>query len=185
MRTQLIAAFLLAILPTTAALAQGPPKMTARPVDRIRVTLPGFPAPIALDTVANVIELNAPMGKVFAAAADAMKHFAVPVEVRDSLNGLIGSTSFAKARSMAGTQLSATFNCGTGITGPNADNYRVNIALMAMMEPLSPERTKLQIAVVGSATDVQGSSKNPVTCATTGTLEGKIEKHIKTWLIGR
>lgn len=186
MRAKLIVTIFLALLPASMALAQGPTKIAgARPEGRVRVTLPGFPAPIALDTVASIIEVNSSMGKVFAAAADAMKQFAVPVEVRDSLAGLIGSPSFAKSRSMAGTQMSASFNCGTGITGPNADNYRINMAIMAMMEPLGLDKTRLQVAVVASATDVQGSSKNPVTCATTGTLEGKIERHIKTYLINR
>ena len=59
------------------------------------------------------------------------------------------------------------------------------MAVMAMMESLGPDKTRLQVAVVASATDVQGSSKNPVTCATTGTLEGKIEKHVKVYLINR
>ena len=184
MNIRFLSQVLLALLPA-AALAQGPPKMTARPAGRVRVSLPGFTAPIALDTVATVTEINAPIGKVWAAAADAMKQFAIPVDVRDSLAGLVGSTSFAKSRSIGGAQMSASFNCGTGITGPNADNYRINLAVMAMMEAISPEKTKLLVAVVGSATDVQGSSKDPVTCATTGTLEGKIEKHIKTYLINR
>jgi len=185
MRTRLITSLALALFTTATASAQGPPKATARPTGRVRVTLPGFSAPIALDTVANVIEVKSPIGKVWAGAADAMKQFAIPVEVRDSLAGLVGSTSFAKSRSIAGAQMSATFNCGTGITGPNADNYRVNMAVMVLLESLGPEVTKMQVAVVGSATDVQGSSKNPVICATTGSLEGKIERHIKTYLINR
>jgi hypothetical protein len=69
-----------------------------------------------------------------------------------------------------------SFNCGSGMTGPNADSYRLTIAAVVLIEGLATGGSKYAIALVASAQDVQGSAKDPVPCGSTGFTELRIEE---------
>ena len=156
--------------------AQLPGQPRAQPVARLRTALPGFPDPIALDTVAQYREMKAPMGAVFSAALPAFKALDIPIAVRDSAHGTVGNLGWTKMRQLSGRPMSVSFNCGSGMTGPNADSYRLTIAAVVMIEGLPNGGSKVGIALVGSAQDVQGSAKDPVACGSTGFTELRIEE---------
>lgn len=146
---------------------------------RSRVGLRGFRDPIALDTLASDYAIAAPTGKTFAAAAQVFKTLGLTVAVRDSMGGLIGNEEFSKTRTLAGSQMSTWLNCGSGMTGPNADSYRITIALMVIIDPAANGTTRMRIGMVGSGANTVGSSTEPVACGTTGRLEEKMAQMIK------
>lgn len=156
--------------------AQLPGQPRSQELTRLRTALPGFPDPIALDTVAQFKELAAPIGPVFSAAVAALKALDIPIAIRDSARGTVGNLAWTKMRQLAGRQMSASFNCGSGMTGPNADAYRLTIAAVVMIEGLANGHSKVGVALVASAQDVQGASKDPVPCGTTGFTELRIEE---------
>lgn len=141
---------------------------------RARVWPPGFKTQLALDTIGLPNDIAAPVGKTFRAVVAAFDELKIPLDTRDSLGGMVGNMNLVRTHSMAGSQLSRWFNCGTGITGPNADNWRMYIALAALLDRLSADSTRLRIGMVAGAQDMQGNSKEPVQCSTSGALEASL-----------
>jgi hypothetical protein len=149
---------------------------------RARVGLLGYRDPIAIDTIAIETKLAAPPGKVFLGAVDGFKGLNIPLEVRDSVGGLVGVTAYKKSRAMAGSQMSKWFNCGAGMTGPNADNYRLDIAFMVIVDKDGATGTRLRVGAIGSGVDVAGNAKDPVACASSGLLEAKLLDVVKAYI---
>ena len=171
------------VVGATVAEAQLPGQARAQqPTVRLRTALPGYPDPIALDTVANYTEMKAAPGVVFNAAVEAFKTLDIPVTVRDSIHGTVGNLGWIKLRQLAGKTMSTSFNCGSGMTGPNADAYRLTIAAVVMIDALPNGNSRVGVALVGSAQDVQGASKDPVACGSNGYTEGRIEALVRAKL---
>jgi hypothetical protein len=147
---------------------------------RVRVVLPAYHEPIALDTVMRVTEYEATPGKLWSTAEKVFYDLKISTDTRDSVRGVIGNTNYVKSGMMTGKPMSMVLNCGLSITGPNADNFRINMVLMAMVLPgATPTTTKLGVAYVASGMDMRGSSSNPVQCATTGIVEQDFAARVK------
>jgi hypothetical protein len=149
-------------------------------VARARVWPPGFATQVALDTVGLPVLIAAPVGKTYRAVVAAFEQLKIPLATLDSLNGMVGNSSIVQAHSLAGSQMSRWFNCGIGMTGPNADSYRLYIAVAALLDKVTADTTRLRIGMVAGAKDNQGNAKDPVACATSGGLEQKLVELIQT-----
>jgi hypothetical protein len=146
---------------------------------RARVWPPGFQTQIALDTVGLPVLIEAPVGKTYRAVIEAFEALKIPVDVKDSIKGVVGNSKIVQAHSMAGSQMSRWFNCGTGMTGPNADTFRLYIAVAALLDKVTADTTRLVIGMVAGSQDMGGNSKEPVPCATSGNLEQKLVELIQ------
>lgn len=94
----------------------------------------------------------------------------------------IGNTKLVLNRTLAGKPLSTFLSCGDGPTGtPLADSYRVNMALVTMLNPMPNGGTRVETRVGASATN-RAVSGAPVSCTTTGRLEALIAERIKNQL---
>ncbi len=145
---------------------------------RARVWLPAYPNVIALDTIAIRSEFPAPRLEAFKVTAAVIEtEFNIDLKVRDSTAGVVGNMELVKMRKLGRTQLSRYVSCGQGMTGNNADSYRVYLALIAFVDTL-PDKgmIRLSVALAAAAQDLQGSSKPPVKCGSTGALEGHIRR---------
>jgi hypothetical protein len=149
---------------------------------RARVQLPGFRLPVALDTLTVNTEFDAPYSKVFLAVQQALFELKIPVSMADSARGLVLNGEITAIRRWAGAQPSAYINCGSSMTGLNADNYRLTLAVGALLTPLTAERTRLGVALVASGRDITGDSKDPVNCGSHGTFEHKVAELVKAKL---
>ncbi len=142
---------------------------------RVQVSLPGWSRhPIALDSVAQPFVMDAPKAMVFAAFAGAMDELKIPIETRDQLGGLVGNATIQARFNFAGLPMTRIVECGLGATGPNANGFRVHIALMAIMDSIGPSKTRVRMALAAGALDPSGAAKEPATCGSSGVLEEKI-----------
>lgn len=166
---------------TAAGLAAAAP-IAAQVAPRVVVRMRPFTAPIVLDTLARTHDVDGTPSAVLGAAVGALESFKIKAEVVDSARGIVANLKFVKTGRLAGVQLSRFVNCGTGITGPNADGSRVTLAVAVLVDPLSGSRARFGIAVVGSAINMTGSSVEPNACLSTGVLEEKLTEIIKNRL---
>lgn len=144
---------------------------------RARVWLPAYPNVIALDTIAVRSEFPAPRLEAFKVTAAVMElELKIDLKIRDSTAGVVGNMELVKMRSFGRSPLSRYVSCGHGITGPNADRYRVYLALVAFVDTVPDKGTRLGVSLAAAAQDIEGSSKQPVKCASTGALEGQIRR---------
>jgi hypothetical protein len=169
-------------MPLAALLLACALPLAAQTSFRARVGLLGYRDPIAIDTIAIETKLAAAPAKVFLGAIEGFKGLNIPLEVRDSVGGLVGVTAYKKSRAMAGAQMSKWFNCGAGMTGPNADNYRLDIAFIAIIDKDGAANTRLRVGAIGSGVDVAGNAKDPVACASSGLLESKLLEVVKSYI---
>lgn len=149
----------------------------AQPAQRVWVVLPAYQGPIAIDTIMLVTEHNAPAGRVYSSLAKVFQDLGIPVDTRDSFALVFGNKRFAKS-SMAGEAMSRALNCGTGLTGPNADNFRITMALIAIVRPNGSANSKLGVGFIGSGLDMRGAAANAVACASTGWIEKEIATRV-------
>lgn len=145
-----------------------------------RVWLPGYRDPVAFDTLGNRQSVPAAPGAVYSAAAAVLEKAGVDITYRDSLRGIVGNPSVEKRR-VAKSPLSRFLNCGNGFSGPNADSWGVTMAVLVSARA-SDGGTVMRVGLAAGARDLSGSSKNPVTCGTTGALEELLAKEIRAKL---
>ncbi|MBI3504444.1 MAG: hypothetical protein HY059_06350 [Proteobacteria bacterium] len=146
---------------------------------RARVGLLGFDGPVVLDTLAIEYAVNASPRTVLRALDDAFRAFDIDVTVRDSLNGVIGNVAYRRRRTFAKAPASQYLNCGAGMTGWNADEMRLTIAILALVDPGPNGGTKLRIGMAATAEDIIGQSRPPIGCATFGRLEAAMAEFVK------
>lgn len=149
---------------------------------RVRIGIIGHPGPVAVDSLATVIAINAPRAQTFHAVAQVFADLKVPIDTRDSTRGIVGVVSVAKMRTFGVGRISRYLNCGSGLTGLNADNWRVYVTALAFVDPAGADSTTLRLAMVGGAQDVAGSSTDPVACGSTGSFESLVTERLKAKL---
>ncbi|MCX5768527.1 MAG: hypothetical protein NTZ43_15005 [Gemmatimonadetes bacterium] len=162
-----------------ACVVMGTARVAHAQAYRAQVALLGFAGPITMDTLAIPFELNAPPGKVFAALDAAFKGVSIPMTVRDSVRGIAGNASYRKMRNFANAPASKWLNCGAGMTGQNADEMRLTIAIIAIVDPGKSGGTVLRLGMAASAEDAIGQSKPAIGCASSGRLEAVMVDFIR------
>jgi len=143
------------------------------------VRLPGHEAPMSLDSGAVDVILPASAGAVFFAARQVFFELKIPAPISDSAGGYLINGRFIKLRSLAGAPLSTYLNCGSGMTGPNADSYRVTMAIAALVNATGPNTSRLRLTVFAGAENTEGVSKSAVACGSSGVLEERIARTIR------
>ena len=165
------AAILALALTTTAAGAQ---------FARVRVRPPGFAEQVALDTLMQPLEFNAAYGKVYSATLAVFDELKIPMTTKDSVKGVIGNLELKKSSSLAGSQMSRWINCGAGMTGPNADNFRIWLSVAIMLNQTKGQAsTHIRAGLVAGAEDMQGHAMAPIGCASSGALEQLLLERIR------
>ena len=153
---------------------------TASAQSRARITLAGFKEPVAIEDVSTPFTIDASTGKTFAALRTAFGELKIPLEVTDSVGGMIGNAKLSAVTVFAGQRLGKLFDCGSSATGANnAESYRLSFVVLALLDPAGANSTKLRIGMVASGKDIGGATKMAVTCSSTGTLEAKIAELVK------
>ena len=150
---------------------------------RAKVWVPGYEHPLLLDTLAHRSTIPAPAPAVYAAAAAVLEEMGIPLALRDSLRGAAGNPGLTLRRRLGKTSLSRYLNCGSGFTGPYADDWRVTMAVVATAEPVA-EGTRFWVAMGAGAQDLSGTSTAPVGCGSTGVLEQQIHTRVLAKVAG-
>ena len=140
----------------------------------VRIKLAAWPESVLLDTLRQNHDLMADPQKVYAAVLKAYADLGIPTGRTDGKAGIIGSERFERMRVLADAPMSRWFNCGgDGNSGPHANEYRVEIAVVSWVES-GDHGAKLGVATIASARDVSGVFRNPMGCSSTGALEQKL-----------
>lgn len=154
------------------ALAVAAPVAAQTPiVARLRVQLPAYRSPVIMDTLVMPAEHDAPYAAAWAAAERVFYELKISTDKRDSAQGVLAATRYTKSSNMAGQAMSRFMNCGMGMTGPNADHYRISMAVAVLLTPISPTRTRIGVGLAASGMNMQGASTDPVMCGSSGRLE--------------
>ena len=146
---------------------------------RLNVLLKGFDYTTMLDTLAAWTDISATRAETYGAARRALDEMYLPIVTADSANGLLFNAAFVTRRKIAGHPMSWALRCGEGMTGNYADSWKITIAYALFVDEGREGRTRLGIAVIAGAENVEGAYKQPNACYSTGNLEQEIVKRMK------
>jgi hypothetical protein len=149
---------------------------------QVRINLGAWHEPILLDTLRQDHELRAAPEKVYEATLKAFAELDIPTGRTSGKSGIIGSERFERSHALGNLLLSKLYNCGEGPTGPYADSFRLEIAVVAWVVPVGTG-SKLGLATVASARDISGVAHQSRACYSSGTLETKLLEQV-TKLVG-
>lgn len=107
--------------------------------------------------------------------------YGVLLTVEDPSRGHLGNGDFYKTRQFAGRPMADLFNCGTGMTGPNAASYRIYLSLLISVVDDQPRGSLVGVTVSAAARDMtSGATADRITCGSSGQLERLVLARINT-----
>jgi hypothetical protein len=172
-----------ALVASAAILLSGP--LAAQGTIRHIVSIDGHARPIALDTMGVRLDLPtvapAQAWEGLAAVYDDAK---IATSIRSTSALEIGNLVLVQRGGLWKAPLSRFFDCGSSMSGNNADTYRISIALISWIVPNGAGST-VWTAVAAGGRDLSGSSNHARTCQSLGQLEGTIHDALKERVTGR
>lgn len=174
------AAAALVVVASMLTLATLAPRRAEAQVLNATVMLPGFRGVVRMDTVAlaPTVVRGSP-GTVFNALRRALDSLGVEAAVADSASGLVGNLGLKVTKRFAGKQMSTWVDCGVGHTGPTANAYRVNMAILAGVAANKEGGSNVRIALAAGAQAYSGPLGDPIACESTGALERRILEMVR------
>lgn len=150
----------------------------------IAVRLPAYDNPVVLDTMESLRHHeDVTRVAVFMAARKAFEELEIPVAYADSAHGIILNAELSLTRRLGKFRMSQIVDCGTNLNGPVADQYRIRMAVGVIADSIAPSQSEYRVLIAAGAQSLEGATRPPVGCGTTGVLEERIAKVIgvKIW----
>lgn len=145
---------------------------------------PNLPTVLADKPLLATRAISKPSTAVLSVAKQVMADYGVPLTVDDPVRKQLGNVDFYRTRQFAGQPMTAMFNCGGGITGPNAASYRIYMSLLVTVTDDGKGGSVVGVTLAASARDMSsGATADRLTCGSTGKLESLLMSRIAT-LVG-
>ncbi len=156
------------------------PRALSAQTPPIRLRIPGYFTPMSVDSVATApVVVRASRDVTYKAANAVLTELRIPVTTQDPAFRVLGNGSARIIRKLGRERLSAYLNCGSGMSGSHADGWRVTMAVFVWLEPLTATETRIRVGMLAGAQDVEGVSKDPVACGSTGVFETFLSAEIQ------
>lgn len=176
MRRLLTAALLAAAL-TPASATMATPLAAQAP--QARAVLPGIEGPILLDTIGLAYPIAGNRDAIYTALTQVFAELKIPVQASNPKAGMLNNLNADIARRLGGEALSRYLDCGRGFSGPNADYYRITLAVSAWVEPATGDPKQLMVAIAASGRDPSGTRSYYSQCTSRGALEKRIAERVQ------
>ena len=115
----------------------------------------------------------------WAALPKAYADLGIPVKEASDASRVLGNSRFVISRRLGDTPLSRYLECGSGLTGPFADRYRIEMLIRSTIIPAEGGGVRVESYLEASARNPEGSSNTGVACATTQRLERQIAGRVR------
>ncbi len=135
---------------------------------------------VRMDTVGTWVLVPGSTREVYNKTVYAYTTLKIKTNLADSLTGLIGNTGFNHTGSLAGQRMSFWIRCGEGLTGPNADTWRISFAVLSAVERVTRDTTRLRTLVVATARNLAEGSATPMFCTSSGQMEEAINLKVQS-----
>jgi hypothetical protein len=130
----------------------------------------------------SVVEYAAPMDRVWNAVMLAYGDLGIDPAVADRANGVYGTRNFLAPKSIGGRPLGDYFRCGSGLTGGSIESGRLTLSMVTTLSPAGGGATRALTRLTGMLRRSDGSSTEPVVCASAGALEARLRAAVQQHL---
>ncbi|MEO8449698.1 MAG: hypothetical protein ABI647_07915 [Gemmatimonadota bacterium] len=135
-----------------------------------------------LDTVGTVEPVSGTPDQVFDALIAVYADLSLPVSDPDKEGHRVGVRGAKCMRQLGKIPLSRFLDCGSGMTGSNADSWRVVLTVISTVRPEPDSKASVSTFVTGEAVDMSGSASDRMGCSSTGNLESEVQRRVKVKL---
>jgi hypothetical protein len=134
---------------------------------------------IRMDTVGTWVLVPGSPAEVFRRVRHVYETMKLKAPLVDSAGGILGNPGFKHTGALAGARMSSWIRCGEGMAGPNADTWRITLALLSSVESAAKDTTRLRTVIVATASNLAEGGRVPMPCTSTGQLEGQIHSKVQ------
>ncbi|HMC57499.1 MAG TPA: hypothetical protein VKH19_20120 [Gemmatimonadaceae bacterium] len=147
----------------------------AQRVEYMHVAVPGYQRVVKLDTAVIWTRVDTPAPETYHALRLALEELKIPVVLADSAHFFIYNATVRMSRRISGEDMTWAFRCGQSPTGIDyATSARMTIAYAIVVDTLPEGESRVGAAFVAGAQPVDGASRAPLPCETTGALEQRL-----------
>ena len=166
------------LVPGVARGQAAPNFPSGRSTPVFQVNLPGGAVWVRLDTVSASSKAPADRNRAFRAAIQVYKSLKIPTDIVDTTVAQLGNLNLVVNRTFAGSRMSTWLRCGESMTGPNADTFRIYMAVVTGVERATDDSSRVRTLLTGTARNMAGGASNPIPCSTTGMFEEMVGRKI-------
>ncbi len=168
------------ILSALALLSAGH-ELHAQPSRALAVRLPEVNTVIRLDTIGRTLGVSASPDRTWEALRTAHDELNIVPTARDRSRGELGDVALVMRREFAGERISRSLDCGRGLTGEYADQYRLTAALLTWVSavPAHPDSSTVHTALVAGGRVTDGTRAWPIQCNSLGRFEQRLARRIR------
>jgi hypothetical protein len=172
------------IAPALAACASTPPSPLQDPVPRtstvgVETRSSRGEVIIRRDDFVAVNELQAPRAAAWQQLLEVWEEVGLPQPNVDARSFTLTVVQGTLHRSLGRERLSTYLNCGSSMSGLNADTHRVRLTVQALLEPSGTDASRLHVRVDATAQSLEGASAALQQCTSKGTLEALITRRVR------
>ena len=126
------------------------------------------------DVVKVSFDIDAPPEKAWEALIQVVADLGVDVSGTDRASLTLNNPDFSSSRRLGDERLSRYLRCGSGMTGPNADRYRIRMNFRSQITPAPGGKSVVGTTIQAVGTNPEGTSNARVPCTSTHILESRI-----------
>lgn len=115
----------------------------------------------------------------WAALELAYPYFGIAVTESSPAARVLGNSRLVVSRRLGDAPLSRYLECGTGLTGPFADRYRIEMLIRSAIVPGEGGGARVDTYVEAVAHNPEGTSNTGVACTSTQRLEREIAERVR------
>jgi hypothetical protein len=154
---------------------------TGRERVSVQTTQVNYDIPLTVDARETKAVLEMRADTVWRAVPLAYAAMSIPTELVDPAHRLFVGNARARVR-FNGQPVSKFVDCGSGLTGPNADTYSVQFRIQTQVDSVAPGQSNVRTQLEASGVSSAGGQ---VRCATTGELERQLSVRVKLIAFGQ
>jgi hypothetical protein len=154
--------------------------------------------PPSMSTTGSSMDIYVPTGRAIVtnviratpvaawnALAQVYADFGIEVKERSEADHVLGNPRFVISRRMVGAPMSTYLECGSGLKGPFADSYRIEMLIRSAVYDAEAGGSRIDTYVEATARNPEGTSNTAVVCSSTQRLEREIAERVRLYAEGR
>jgi hypothetical protein len=168
------------------AAACGPATPPATPAPERIVAIESDGRVLRQSTADEMAEMafSAPIDRVWLALQLSYADLDIAPTIADRAKGIYGNGGFLMPRKILGHTIGEYFRCGSGMAGPLIDQGRLNATVLTTITATAPSVTSASTRVTAMLIRNDGTSGDPLRCASTGKLEEALRAGVEQRLTG-
>lgn len=137
------------------------------------------------DVVKVSFDIDSPPAKAWTALIQVVEDLGVEVSGTDPGTLALNNPDFRISRRLGDERLSRYLRCGSGMTGPFADRYRIRMNFHSQIRPTPDGNSVVETTIQAVGTNPEGTSNTRVPCSSTHILESRIAEGVAKLAGGR